>query len=199
MKTAAMISLYDYDGWLDTILAMHAICDHLVVRIDPRFTGSAASADEFCHDLYADSGISFDSYISTLEWNRWNWREEMLRRLDDVKPDLVLCPDEDEIFGAGLADDIAAFMDSDKLGMMFAYHAPLPTADGAVLFDGKPYPGLPHMKAFKWREGLTYEDYTGFARVTNYVDKGCHYHAKTQIWHYCCWSPEQRETHEMKW
>jgi hypothetical protein len=102
-----------------------------------------------------------------------------------------------------MRDELARFAQSDKLGMMFSYHAPMPTADGAILFDGLAYPtgrrNTRLMKAYKWREGLTYLPYHGYTRVTNYVDEACHWQAETQILHYSHWTPELRASHKMNW
>ena len=195
MHTALMISLYDVPHCQDTLKAVAPYCDHAVIRVDNKCCLDKLDIAVFCADLFETAVV----YPSDLTWNRWNWREEMLRKLDHVAPDLVLCPDEDERFGVTLQDDIDAFMASDRNAMMFSYHTPMPTDDGRVLFDGRPYPGMPHMKAFKWSKGLTYRPYQGFARVTNYAAPGMHYHAKTKIWHYCCYTQEMRDKHEMKW
>ena len=135
-------------------------------------------------------------------WNRWNWREFMLGQADWLKPELILCPDQDEQFGTGFWDDIRRFRESDKLGLMFGYHAPLPTVDGVDPCIGAPwptYPGLPHMKAFKWRASLTYKNYTGFARVTNYADPKYHLQARSEMMHYCAWDEEMRKGKDWKW
>jgi hypothetical protein len=198
MTTAAMISLYKYPNWWKAAQTLIQHVDHFVLRVDPKHTHQ-----DIIQQIYEQPPTLFGKkvtiYQSHLVWNRWNWREEMLRELDAMKPDLVLCPDEDEIFDPMLAAELPEFMASDKSAMMFRYHAPLPTCDGAILFDGKPYPGAPHMKAFKWRPGLTYRDYTGYARVTDYADPACHWMAETEIWHYMGYTPELREQHEMKW
>jgi len=196
MKTAAMIALYDYELWQNTLDALAPFVDHWVFRFDGDWDSGQLAGEQLRLNNYEPQTIC---RASGTTWNRWEWREQMLRELDNVQPDLVLCPDEDEIFGTGLQEDIKAFMESDKRAMMFAYKSPIPTDDGEVLFDGRPYPGLPHMKAFKWRPGLTYRNYTGFARVTDYYDPSCHYHAKTLIHHFCCWTKEMRKNHEMKW
>jgi len=76
------------------------------------------------------------------------WREEMLRELDDVKPDLVLTPDCDEEFGPGIKNDLVRLWNTDVCGLMFGYR--MEPANAVH------YPADRQMKAFKWLPGLTY-------------------------------------------
>jgi hypothetical protein len=111
----------------------------------------------------------------------------MLRALDRICPDFVLCPDQDEIFDPdGFDDDFDDFKSSGKDGMMFYFQNP--TEDGR---DVPEFPTGAHMKAFRWRPGLTYgPDYAGFARVKQYSDSRNHFMASTRIRHYCFYTPE---------
>lgn len=125
--------------------------------------------------------------VSTELWNRWNWREDMLRALDRIEPDFVLCPDQDEIFDPDHFDaDFAAFRSSGKDGMMF--HFDNPTEDDRSVPE---FPTGAHMKAFRWRPGLSYgPEYAGFARVRQYVRSSHQYQASTRIRHFCFYTPD---------
>ena len=59
------------------------------------------------------SPIDQQIFVSDKKWNRWIWREEMARMIDDVKPDIVLCPDQDEIFDRLIIDDVEKFYQGD--------------------------------------------------------------------------------------
>jgi len=131
-----------------------------------------------------------DIYISSSAWNAFIWREELLRMLDSVKPELVLFPDEDECFGPDIKEDIRRFRKSDKQQLAFNYKYPAPTIDEWK--HKKPYPSEPHIKAYKWKEGLTYIPYKKRASLSNY-GKFNYKLAKSKILHYCFYTPELRK------
>ena len=195
-----------FELWKQCLVSLAGMCDEVVIRLD----GPAAEGEEFHNAIYTMCGHKIHSIgFAKNAWNRWNWRESMLREVDKLEPEIVLCPDQDEMFklsfrdGEGIMDDIEALRASDKQGLMFSYHSPMPTCDGApALPPDAPYatyPGAPHMKAFKWQPGLSYKDYTGFARVTNYAHPKHHLAANSKIMHYCCWTEAMRKGKDWKW
>jgi hypothetical protein len=123
-------------------------------------------------------------------WHPPQWRQDCLMLLDnaDHKPDVVLCPDQDEVFGEGLESDLKRLMESDRDALMFGYD-PLVTVDGREVNAGRPYPPEPHMKAFKWRAGLSYYPWHRSAIVAQYVNPLRHMQARSKIKHYCCYTP----------
>jgi hypothetical protein len=125
--------------------------------------------------------------VSRTRWNPYNWREDMLRMLDKVKPRLVLVPDEDEMFGKGFGQDLKRFVKSDLPQLAFRYDNP--TEDGWKWYKALPY--KPHVKVFKWRSGLTFIPYRKRARLHNYGPKS-YMLAKSRIQHYCFYTPEIR-------
>jgi hypothetical protein len=128
---------------------------------------------------------------SDTRWNLWNWREEMLRMLDDVKPELVLSCDEDEQFGPGIENDIEFFLQSDSQQMAFEYQYPMPSVDNFEVERGKTFPLTPHVKAFKWHPQLTFQGYKGRCRLTSL--HGC-YLGRSKMLHYCWYNEEVRRT-----
>lgn len=187
--------------WENCLESLLGLSDKVVIRLDGN---SIPDPECFERLLRRGYGDKIDAVmISDEEWNRWNWREDLLRMLDDLKPDIVLHPDQDEQFQPDVWDDIVRLRESQALALMFSYHAPLPTADGSDPCEGMPYPaypGEPHMKAFKWLSTLTYKDYRGWAQVTNYADQGVlKLAAQSKILHYCCWTPEMRAAKDWKW
>lgn len=188
-----------WENCLDSLM-QHA--ELAVVRIDD--TQPASITDLLRDKLATAYPDRINVFGSDEPWNRWNWREEMLRALDGVKPNVVLAPDQDEQFDpVGLSDDLARLRDSQRMALMFDYHAPMPTSDGSPALPADSpyatYPGSPHMKAFKWIKALTYKDYNGYARVTNYSDPRYHLAAKSTIMHYCCWTKDMRKEKDWKW
>lgn len=166
-------------------------CDVLHVRLDPDLSGTEMAV--VSKDLAEIAGGKLGKLIVGKEkWNRWNWREELLRSLDSVHPEVVLCPDMDEEFGPGLKKDIKVLLASDRSAIQFDYE--MVTADDVEV---PKYPGHSHMKVFKWRPGLSYRDYQGFAAVTNYASRREHLQAKTILRHLCYYSLEMREARGM--
>jgi hypothetical protein len=129
-------------------------------------------------------------FVSSSKWNAFIWREELIRMLDDVKPDLVLFPDEDEMFEDAIDVDIKRLMKSGRMQMAFNYKYPAPTIDGWKWY--KAYPQNSHVKMFKWREGLTYIPYKKRARLSNY-HKFDYKIGISKILHYCFYTPELRK------
>jgi hypothetical protein len=130
-----------------------------------------------------------DIFISSSKWNPFIWREELIRMLDSVKPDLVLFPDEDERFEKDIDIDIKRLIKSDKMQMAFNYRYPSPSVDGWKWY--KPYPANPHVKMFKWKKGLAYIPYMKRGRLSNY-GKFDYKMGKSKILHYCFYTPELR-------
>lgn len=168
------------------------LCDllGLVDKVYLRFDGVVGDkeilekAPEIC------GGKLGEIFVSSSEWNAFVWREELLRKLDSVKPEIVLFPDEDESFGEGIEEDIRRFKKSGKQQLAFNYQHPAPTVDGWS--HKKPYPSEPHIKCYKWKKDLTYIPYQKRASLSNY-GKFSFKMAKSKILHYCFYTPELRK------
>ena len=128
--------------------------------------------------------------IGKSRWNKFNWRQSMLREIDNLglRPRIVLTPDQDEKFGPGLADDIARLLRSQQQALMFRYE--MSTCDGEKV---PLYPERPHMKTFKWRTGLTYVPYQTCAVVTNYARPWHQLAATSRMRHYCYYTKQLRQ------
>lgn len=183
---AGMMAICRFPYFARCLRDLLYIVDKVYLRFDG-ITGDTEIYDrlpEICGDKLG--GI----YVSSSYWNAFIWREELIRMLDDVKPELVLFPDEDETFSMMLANDLKAFRESDKMQMAFNYVYPAPSIDGWK--HKKAYPSNRHVKVFKWKEGLTYIPYKKRARLSNY-DKDDYFKAKSKILHYCFYTPELRK------
>jgi len=182
MIVYGMMALNSFPFWENSVVALCALCEKVYFRFD------AMNGDpEILRKIRSVAGDKFGgAFIATGKWTVPQWREDCLRLIDSAKqkPDIVLCPDEDEIFDYGLSDELVKFHASDKSAMMFTYHPPF-SLEGYVLNDGVPYPSEPHMKAFKWQERLCYYPYHGNAKISNYVLPSCWWYAKTKIQHHC--------------
>jgi len=87
-----------------------------------------------------------------------NWMEEMLRRLDPVKPDYVLVPEADEIFPPNFEnEDLKGFIESGADLMVALFDMPT--------FPERKVPIITqchHCRGYKWYPGITYNGSKGF-------------------------------------
>lgn len=176
--------------WEKCLVDLSTRVEALYLRFDTR-TGDSEILK--CLDRVCGPKLK-DVKKSSAVWTPSNWREDLLRMLDGVKPQIVLFPDQDEHFDEYFSWELKEFVRSKRGGMMMSYHSPMPTDDGSVVEDGEPYPPKPHMKVFKWKPNLSYENYRGFARVHQYEESETWYMAtRSKIWHYCYYTPSLRD------
>lgn len=185
MRVAGLMAICDFPMWEMCAKELCEVADDVYVRFD-----GVQGDPEILRRLREVMGAKLRKVQVVREaWHPPEWREDMIRMLDNAehKPDVVLVPDQDEVFGDGLREELAAFWASDKRGMMFSYE-PLATHDGRGLNGNVPYPPEPHMKAFKWERGLSYWPWHRHAIVARYVNPACWWTAKTKIKHYCAYT-----------
>lgn len=161
-------------------LAEH--CDRLYVRFDTR-VGDRRVLKAVPEILGPKMGSTLSS---DTPWDNWQWREEMLRSLDIVKPDLVLTCDEDEMFEPKIKQDLVRL---GRFGGQMAFGYVNPTEDDWV--PPKPYPSKPHVKAYAWKPGLTFRNYQSRGRLSNYR-KNQYLLGQARIQHYCFYTPQLR-------
>jgi len=159
-------------------------CDLIVLRFD-----TINGSEDILAKCKAAAQCEVVSFNSSIVWNRWNWRQEMADFASKYKPDFVLCPDEDEMFADNFELDLNNFKESDKNMMMFDYQ--MATDDNRSV---PKYPGARHMKAYRWRPGISFRPYRGYA-MANFKES---YHqgfmAQERINHYCFFTPEMQAT-----
>jgi len=187
------MALNRFPRWRQSFDALYDLCDIVSVRFDGQ-QGDPEILRELkrIHDLPNSKLVTID--VVTKPWQCPAWREDCLRALDGIPnpPDIVLTPDEDEVFGDGLRAELDAFMVSDKQAMMFTYE-PLMANDGRQINGGVPYPPELHMKAYRYRSELSYFPYHGAGRIAVYANPDCHWNAQTKIKHYCAWTPAMQK------
>jgi hypothetical protein len=124
--------------------------------------------------------------------NRERFREQAVRMLDDVKPDLVFFPDEDESFPEPeyLVKDLRRFYKSRINQLAFRRINFWDSMDTVRKDIWNGHHG-PHVRLFKWRPGLTYQPYLGFNRVSSFGKKRTF--ARTGMKHYAFMRKEDRE------
>ena len=186
MKVSAIIALGSFPYWRNTIHKLAEIADEIYVNWDKN-----VGDPEILRFIEKECGDKLGGVcITESPWQCPNWREECMRLLDDVPdseiPDIVVCPDQDEVYGDGIMDDLMRLHLSEKDSMQFHYDA-LPSSDGRVINEGVPYPPDPHVKAFKYRRGLSYLPYHGDGKVAQYHNSIIT--AKSKIKHYTAYTP----------
>lgn len=193
MRIAGVMAVKSFPMWRRAFDSMYELSDVVCVRFDG-INGDPEILRELkrIHDQPDSKLVSID--VVTKAWECPSWREDCIRALDGIpnKPDIVITPDEDEVFGDGFKAELEAFMASDKYGMMFSYE-PIMADDGREINGGMPYPPDPHMKAYKYADGLTYFPYHGDGKIARYSNPGAWWTAKTKIKHYCAWTKAMQE------
>ena len=140
--------------------------------------------------------ITLEREFSRIEFrnqgNRERFRETAMRMLDEVRPDLVLFPDEDESFPEPelLAEDLLRFHRSKKRQLGFRRINFWDSME-TVRSDRWTVPNAPHARIFKWQPGLTYFPYIGYNRISSYGKKLMA--ARTAMKHYAFMTREERE------
>ena len=188
MKTVALVALQNFPLWKMCMEKLKTQVDDIYVRVDVRGENNLEELKE--------SGFATGIMTSTDEWNRYNWRNDLLRMIDDAGADIVLIPDHDEMYDDTIHQDIIDFYNSGKDMMFFDFFAPMPTDDGRIIpeLNGKAYPSLAHCGGFRWKPELTYFPYCGLAMPTNYHNTPDNrYKAKTKIKHFCMWTKKMEE------
>ncbi len=119
------------------------------------------------------------------------FRDRALRMLDDVRPELVLFPDEDESFPEPefLIKDLKRLYRSKKNQIAFKR---CNFWDSMELVRKDRWIGYkPHVKIYKWRSGLSYHPYIGWNCVSTYGTKKLV--ARSAVKHYAYMEKEERE------
>jgi len=163
---------------------------HLLLHYSPEFRAVWPKEGE---KVVGYEEITIDHEWQVKEWrhNQADFRERLLRKLDEVKPDLVLFPDEDESYPEPefLVSDLGRLMRSNKEQLAFR-RCNFWDSMETVRKDKWIYYG-PHIKAFKWMPGLTFKPYVGFNCVSTYGKKRLV--ARSVMRHFAYMEREERE------
>ena len=100
-------------------------------------------------------------------WDQGLQRDNTIRLLDDVQPDIVLFPDSDETFPKELPQILEDFWKSDKKYIWFRmwYY----WNDKCHIRNDGLFKSMHHCRVFKWESGLVYIPYVGYALPTNFT------------------------------
>lgn len=179
MKKVWLLALCDFLLWEKCFNFNKDFVDEIYIRVDKDNTDPII-IDRIKLDKKVKS-IIFKSHDSS----SWGWREDLLRMLDESKPDIVIALDVDECFDYSMKEEILEFWKSDKKSMMVSYNM-CPSKEGTCKVV---YPSKPHMKIFKWQPFLSYIPYLGYAQINQYANKPENtWYAKSKIDHFCMWT-----------
>ncbi|KPJ86665.1 MAG: hypothetical protein AMS17_11395 [Spirochaetes bacterium DG_61] len=177
--------LEDLSNYVDEI--------YLLIHQTPEFKGSWHTK---VPKVMGTTEITLDHELPRVEFrkqgNREKFRETAIRMLDEVRPELVFFPDEDEAFPESefLAKDLVRFYRSKKMQLGFRRINFWDSME-TVRKDHWTNVNGPHTRIFKWQPGLTYYPYIGYNRISSYGKKQMV--ARTAMKHYAFMDREERE------
>ena len=181
-----------FPRYRETLGRLAQLCDGLCIRVD--LNGDVPTDFSIEQEIMKKYQIPVYVKRSSERWNQWKWREEMVRMLDQLpEVDVVLSLDEDEAFGVGFHQDLRNFINSDKNYAMMGYEKPMPSKNGFMDQYDRVYPAASHCKMYKFRPGLTFNPYRGYAKPTNFVHESP-FAAQSKILHYCFYDQACRDT-----
>lgn len=126
-------------------------------------------------------------------WNQGLQRDNTTRMVDNIKPDIVIFPDSDEIFPKNLDEQLKSFWeDEDKRTFWFRLLY-LWGNENKFRNDSK-FKSIHHVRIFKWQPEITFLPYAGYTCPTNFInlDKNTRFHSNSPILHYGYMHEEDR-------
>lgn len=157
---------HDDDKWISRVL------DDLGKYTDEIFVNLNDATPLITEAVHACPKVK--SVITTHNDGRWNQglqRENTLRMLDEVKPNIVLWPDSDETFPKNLKDQLVKFWEDPKALSFWFRLMYLWEKEDQFRNDGL-WKRIHHVRAFKWRNDLSFLPYPGYTCPRPYIDRG---------------------------
>jgi len=102
-------------------------------------------------------------------WNQGLQRDNTIRMLDEVKPDIVLFPDSDEIYPNNLMEQLKEFWE-DEEKITFWFRLLYMWNDEQHFRNDGLYKRIHHVRAYKWQPNITYKPYAGYACPTTFIN-----------------------------
>lgn len=128
------------------------------------------------------------------KWIQGLQRDNTIRMLDDVKPDIVLFPDSDEVYPENLMEQLKKFWEDENKKTFWFRLLYMWNDEQHFRNDGK-WKCIHHVRAFKWQPKITYLPYKGYACPTTFgkLPRDTKFHSDTPIKHYGYMTEEQRK------
>lgn len=168
-------------------LRLERVVDVLVLRFD------LVNGGKLWYDSFVHLGLLTKPHVLLASDTGYGWStnfEEMLRRVDYWKPDVVVSMDCDETYGDGFEEDLERFENSNDDLLLFSYDM--------VSDNGRKLPQNPwcvHCKAFKWYKGLTFDESKGFNKPAwnSFPHDQTSMMADSKMRHFCFFSPDLQD------
>ena len=150
----SLMAIHSFPLWERCAGSLLGLVDGFVIRLN--------TEDEGSPDIDEIKEFFGNKLIEIIEGGNpkdgFGWREEMLRPLHAIRPNIVITTDSDEVMPFLFRKVLESFENSDKKMLMMS--AEMDTIDGREVPQ---YPSKPHCRAFKWQPDVSYLPYSGYA------------------------------------
>lgn len=118
-------------------------------------------------------------------WNQGMVRDAAIRMLDNVCPDIVLFPDDDELFCDNTREQLKEFWENEDYKTMW-WRLLYLWDDEKHFRNDRYWRSIHHVRCYKWQPGVTYVPYSGYACPTTFIKepKKTRFNANKPIIHY---------------
>ena len=156
--------VHDDDLWISScLMSLDEYVDGIYVNLN--------NPTPICKKII-EGWPSVKKIIYTTNEGRWNQgvqRDNTIRMLDEVKPDIVLFPDSDETlpknFDIILKDFIDSGINTLWFGLIYYWNHP-----NVARRDGR-WKAIHHVRGYRWKPGITYIPYAGYTNPTTFINE----------------------------
>ena|SRR3990167_4301171 len=189
MRTVACVMFHDDDRWVMKVLEdLAQYTDEIYVNLnDPTpFIDQVVTNHPLVKKIIRTSN-------NGKRWNQGLQRDNTLRMLDEIKPDIVLWPDGDESFPKNLSEQLVKFWGDPKALSFWFRLLYLWDKPDQFRNDGL-WKRIHHCRAFKWRNDLSFLPYMGYASPRPYIEesKDTRFNSDTPMIHWGYMHEEDR-------
>ena len=164
MKIVGLLMVHDDDLWISScLMSLDKYVDGIYVNLN--------NPTPICKKII-EGWPSVKKIIYTTNEGRWNQgvqRDNTIRMLDEVKPDIVLFPDSDETlpknFDIILKDFIDSGINTLWFGLIYYWNHP-----NVARRDGR-WKAIHHVRGYRWKSGITYIPYAGYTNPTTFINE----------------------------
>jgi len=165
LKIVGLVMVHDNEDYIDILL------DDLEKYTDEIYVNANDPTPMVLDAIHKRSSVKKIIYTSNGDrgWSQGGQRDNAMRMLDDIKPDIVLFPDDDEVYPKNLKDQLEVFW-NDKQKLTFWFRLLYLWGDPYHFRSDGKWKCIHHVRAMKWQQGITYvPHYAGYACPSNYV------------------------------
>jgi hypothetical protein len=165
MKVVGLLMVHDDDRWIiPCLMSLDKYVDEIYVNLN----NPTSTCKEIIETWPSVKKIIYTTNKNN-KWNQGLQRENSIRMLDNVKPDIVLFPDSDETLPKNFEVILNKFIKSDLntlwFGLLYYWNHP-----NVIRRDGR-WKSVHHVRAYRWKPNITYIPYIGYTNPTTYKDE----------------------------